>query len=155
MSEIPEIKCPECRTLMEYYGGPSNTNLFIMRCPTKNCGFEQTCYAESKKPKKEISIPCILNKASLGKAKYIFAILILSDTSRRIAYVPREKIKILKQPVLNEELKAELQIEVLQENNDTFNVSLIDGGRIEIIELQKKAVLKILNEEIHKAWIHL
>ena len=47
MSEIPVINCPECGSPMEYRGGPSDSNLFIMTCPTPGCGYQQTYYLEA------------------------------------------------------------------------------------------------------------
>jgi len=42
---IPEIKCRYCETPMEYRGGPSDSNIFIMVCPKEGCGYQGTYYA--------------------------------------------------------------------------------------------------------------
>ena len=47
MSEIPVMKCPECDALMEYRGGPSDSNIFIMICTATVCRYQETCYAEN------------------------------------------------------------------------------------------------------------
>lgn len=47
MSEIPVMKCPECGATMEYQGGPSDSNIFIMICPREECRYQRTCYAEA------------------------------------------------------------------------------------------------------------
>lgn len=44
MSEIPEMNCPECSAPMEYFGGPSDSNIFTMRCMRDGCRYQQTCY---------------------------------------------------------------------------------------------------------------
>ncbi len=46
MSEIPVRKCPKCGELMEYRGGPSDSNIFIMFCTAENCRYQITCYAD-------------------------------------------------------------------------------------------------------------
>ena len=47
MSEIPEMKCPQCGTPMEYCGGPSDSNIFIMRCTREGGRYQGTYYAEA------------------------------------------------------------------------------------------------------------
>ena len=46
MWSIPDMKCPECGALMEYRGGPSDSNIFIMVCPVPGCRYTGTYYAE-------------------------------------------------------------------------------------------------------------
>lgn len=53
MSGISEIKCPLCDTLMEYGGGPSDSNIFIMTCPRERCRYQGTYYAEAPKKKED------------------------------------------------------------------------------------------------------
>jgi len=47
MSEIPAMKCPECGAPMEYRGGPSDSNIFIMVCPVEGCHYQGTYYVEA------------------------------------------------------------------------------------------------------------
>jgi hypothetical protein len=49
MSEIPKMKCPNCGAPMEYCGGPSDTNIFIMICTATGCHYQGTYYAEAEK----------------------------------------------------------------------------------------------------------
>ncbi len=139
MFGIPEIKCPKCGTPMEYSSGPSDSNIFTMTCLIKWCGYQGTYYVEAKnKPAKEISIPCRLNRASLGEAEFIFAVIpSLSNTKHKIAYVPRKDVTVLEQPIINQELNGKLKIRVESETNDTFYAMLINGGTIEIVEIAK------------------
>lgn len=53
MSDIPTMNCPECGAPMEYRGGPSDSNIFIMVCTAKGCRFQETCYMEAKRHIKE------------------------------------------------------------------------------------------------------
>jgi hypothetical protein len=58
MSGIPEMKCPGCGTEMNYEGGPSDGNIFIMICP--KCHYQQEYYAEDGAEKRLVSTPIIL-----------------------------------------------------------------------------------------------
>lgn len=49
MRGIPQMKCPECNALMEYHGGPSDTNIFIMVCSNPACRRQEEYYAEPEK----------------------------------------------------------------------------------------------------------
>jgi len=52
MCEIPPMECQECGAPMEYSGGPSDSNIFIMRCVNPKCRRQEIWYAESTPPKK-------------------------------------------------------------------------------------------------------
>lgn len=47
MCEIPPMECRECGAPMEYAGGPSDSNIFIMRCTNPKCRRQETCYIGS------------------------------------------------------------------------------------------------------------
>ncbi len=47
MSVIPEINCPKCGALMEYWSGPIDSNIFIMRCTREERRYEQTYHMEN------------------------------------------------------------------------------------------------------------
>lgn len=44
---IKKMRCPECGASMEYCGGPSDSNIFIMRCVREGCRYQGTYYAEA------------------------------------------------------------------------------------------------------------
>lgn len=52
MSGIPAMKCRQCGAPMEYLGGPSDSNIFIMRCTKKGCGLQSTHYAVAPREKR-------------------------------------------------------------------------------------------------------
>lgn len=54
MCEIPPMKCQECGAPMEYIGGPSDSNIFIMVCTNSECRRQETCYMGPTQQKKEI-----------------------------------------------------------------------------------------------------
>ncbi|TSC91093.1 MAG: hypothetical protein CEN90_641 [Parcubacteria group bacterium Licking1014_17] len=61
MSEIPEMRCPECGALMRYGGGPSDTNIFIMICTRGGCHRQETYYLETRREKESSMVIHILD----------------------------------------------------------------------------------------------
>lgn len=49
MPGIPEMNCPQCGAPMEYCAGPSDSNIFIMKCTHEGCRYQSTHYAEVPK----------------------------------------------------------------------------------------------------------
>ena len=58
MSGIPAMKCPRCGAPMEYRGGPSDSNIFIMSCTKEGCRYQGTYYAEEPRRKELKTCEC-------------------------------------------------------------------------------------------------
>ena len=87
-----------------------------------------------------ISIDCRLNKASLGNADYVFAIIQnIFDNHDKVAWVPRNKLTIKEQPLLSDELNAQISVELKQEEKEKYIVSILNSGSEEIIEIDRRS----------------
>lgn len=78
----------------------------------------------------ETFVPITLNRASLGEAAYVFAVINAAPGSpNHIAYPPREDIIVNQQPV-GKEISARLKVKIVEENQDGFLVETKDGGNV-------------------------
>lgn len=87
---------------------------------------------------KSINIPCILNRASLGNADYVFVVLRdLLDPGGKVAWVPRRDICVEEQPLIGGELKGRLTVQVKEEVSDRYLVTIVNSGVEETILVRK------------------
>lgn len=87
---------------------------------------------------KKIQIPCIINRASLGDAEYVFVIIENSiNNPRKVAWVPREDITIQTQPLSGIELNAQLSVDVVGENGSNIFVAIKNDGIEETLKIEK------------------
>jgi hypothetical protein len=85
-----------------------------------------------------IEIPCILNRASLGDANYVFAVITdVAEIKRKIAWVPREDITVVDQPLSGSELNAKLKVKIVSESSENIFVSLNNDGVEEILSISR------------------
>lgn len=85
----------------------------------------------------KIQIPIKLTRASIGPADYVFAVLETVEGGGLVAYPARDNISIIEQPV-QDELSALLTVELVEEKDDHFIVSLNDGRELKKLRVNKK-----------------
>lgn len=87
-----------------------------------------------------INIPCTLNRASLGKAEYVFAILHgLADGGGKVAWVPRRDVQVDAQPLTCGELTGQLTVPIRLELEDGLClVALLNKGQEELVLVRKQ-----------------
>ena len=85
-----------------------------------------------------MEIPCKLNRASLGEANYVFAVITdVFGQNKKVAWVPREDVTIVTQPLKGTEIIAKIRVKIVEEENDKFVISLNNDGVEEIIAMDK------------------
>jgi hypothetical protein len=85
-----------------------------------------------------ISIPCIINRASLGDADYVFVVLRnLAGQNGKVAWVPREDLLVDEQRLLGGELTARLNVRVKEEREHAYVVALVNSGLEETLSIPK------------------
>jgi hypothetical protein len=89
---------------------------------------------------RKVSIPCILNRASLGEANCVFAILRHVEGGDKVVYVPRRDITVAEQPILSEELKAWLKVPVKEKIGSNYLVIVDNNGNKQTRLIQKSLV---------------
>lgn len=87
---------------------------------------------------KKIKIPCILNKASLGDADYVFAIL--DCVPQKIVYPLRESVIVDKQPIVNDKLTGKIEVDFISKNKNTGEVTIefMDGEHLNRFTIKLK-----------------
>ncbi len=99
---------------------------------------ERMLVTQDGRSTRTIAIPCVLNRASMGDAEYVFVRLQnLIDHKGKVAWVPRKKLVIEKQDFQGKELRALLTVEVKEEAPDRYLVSLLNSGSEEILSVLK------------------
>ena len=94
--------------------------------------------AQVHPPQNTLTIPCIINRASLGYADYVFVILHeLASRSPKVAWVPRTDILVEEQPLSGDQLRARLRVRIEREVADTYEVVLLNEGQEETITVSK------------------
>jgi len=85
-----------------------------------------------------IEIPCVLNRASLGTADYVFVVIHdLIEPKHKAAWVPRKDLIVDQQPLIGDQLSARLTVRVEREDPDGYVVTLVNDGRAEAISVPK------------------
>lgn len=87
-----------------------------------------------------LSLPCILNRGSMGSAEFTYVMLerIYEAESKLeggcvLGWFPRKDVTILEQPLINEELLARLEVPIVEERPKEWVVELhclTNGKRI-------------------------
>ena len=96
----------------------------------------ETAYLEDTQER--IQIPCILNRASLGDADYVYVVIInLIDQISKVAWVPRDDLTIEEQQFLGNRLKAKLSVHVEDDISDRYLVKINNSGMEEFLQIQK------------------
>jgi len=91
-----------------------------------------------RNPLRMISIPCYLNRASLGRTENVFVIIRdLADQKGKVAWVPRTAVLVEQQQLRGNELKAKLTLAVKKESSDTVEALLLNRGTEETIRIPK------------------
>lgn len=94
--------------------------------------------AHVSNPQESMQIPCILNRASLGSAEYVFVVLRdLVDEGRKVAWVPRDDVIVEKQPLSGRELRGQLAVRVKEVNSHNCLVTFMNGGVEETVGVAK------------------
>ena len=84
------------------------------------------------------AIPCVLNRASLGEAEFVFVKLTgLVGTKTKVAWVPRKDVVIEEQPLLGEQIRGRLTVNIREEKRNSFVVTVVNGGSEETIHVRK------------------
>ena len=85
-----------------------------------------------------VAIPCVLNRASLGDAEFVFVKLTgLVGAKTRVAWVPRKDVVVEEQPLLGEQLRGRLTVMIREEKRDSFLVTVVNGGSEETLQVRK------------------
>ncbi|OGM04123.1 hypothetical protein A3E15_02535 [Candidatus Woesebacteria bacterium RIFCSPHIGHO2_12_FULL_42_9] len=78
-------------------------------------------------------IPLILNRAALGTAEYVFAVMESVDSEpNHVAYVPRKDIRVREQPITGDEFHATLEVDIVE-----------DHGRYYLVETEREEGSKV------------
>lgn len=98
--------------------------------------------SQSPQSQSTLSIPCIINRASLGEADYVFAVINeLLNLPSKVVWVPRKDLIIEEQPLTGGKLKARLRVKIEREVADTYDVIIVNEGEEETVKVAKGVVL--------------
>jgi hypothetical protein len=85
-----------------------------------------------------IDIPCLINRASLGTAEYVFVLIHdLIEPKQKAAWVPRKDLVVERQPLLGDQLTAKLTVHIEREDSAAYFVTLVNDGHPELIAVPK------------------
>jgi len=99
----------------------------------------------------KVSIPCILNRASLGTAEYVYAVLRHLEGGVKVAWVPRQDLTVSEQPLLDEELRAWLEVPVKERSDSSYLVIVDNSGNKETYQIQRKWLRGVVEMDCEKA----